>query len=384
MLKRSAVSQNCLGLLCFISYRLPPNGYCTDSLVRSSISPHSPRQRVFAISYSVFGKAQNVLDTQILKTRLRGFVQQSFSFSNLLDCSTFSELDYQSSHSPRIAGGKNCSHGESLGSYMKALKNGILYLSYGHRACARMNSLTISHQKTEMEGYRVLDSKQGPGPKHMKEIAKRARRREAKRQQQQQITQQLEKHLINHNHQSFPSRVTSSNNSHNRITSLSKNNHSLSSSTNNNSTPSGPSSSSRALHSSHQHHSHYGHHLATCVACWAHQNNDTKVSSVNSASSANGNGLVNNSAATSTPMANAGGGAFHPPTSNVNVRTRSSVSRKLDLASMLVEEEKDIIPIVLVNFALKFGLLIIDHKERNLWNVDLSYSATGLQDPVSC
>lgn len=160
----------------------------------------------------------------------------------------------------------------------------------------------------------------------MKEIAKRARRREAKIQQQLQTTQQLGKHLVNHNHQSFPSRVTSSNNSHNRVTSLSKNNHSLSSSTNNNLT-SAPSSSSRTLHSSHQHHSHYGHHLA-------HQNNDTKVSSVNSASSANGNGLVNNSAATSTPMANAGVSAFHPPASSVNVvRTRSSVSRKLDLAS---------------------------------------------------
>ncbi|VDO04663.1 unnamed protein product [Rodentolepis nana] len=189
----------------------------------------------------------------------------------------------------------------------------------------------------------VLDSKQGPGPKHMKEIAKRARRREAKKQQQQ-ITQQLQKHLINHNHQSFSSRITSNSNSHSRITPLSKNSHSLSSSTNNNSTPLGSSGSSRTPHSSHQHHSHYGHHLATCVFCWAQQNNDTKMPSTHSVSSANGNGLAKNSATTSTPMANAGGSTLPPPASGVNfVRTRSSVSRKLDLASIqFILDEKDI------------------------------------------
>nr|CDS29455.2 protein FAM60A [Hymenolepis microstoma] len=201
-------------------------------------------------------------------------------------------------------------------------------------ACVLCVKRWLSRGKEIGRFKQVLDSKQGPGPKHMKEIAKRARRREAKKQQQQQITQQLQKHLIHHNHQSFSSRITGSSNSHNRATSLSKNSHSLSSSTNNNSTPVGHSGSSRTLHSSHQHHSHYGHHLATCVFCWAHQNNDTKVPSTNSVSSTNGNGLAKNSATTSTPLANAGGSAFPPPASGVNfVRTRSSVSRKLDLAS---------------------------------------------------
>ncbi|EUB56205.1 hypothetical protein EGR_08953 [Echinococcus granulosus] len=48
-------------------------------------------------------------------------------------------------------------------------------------------------QRGRQPGYfsQVLDSKQGPGPKHMKEITKRARRREAKQQQMLQLQKQL-------------------------------------------------------------------------------------------------------------------------------------------------------------------------------------------------
>lgn len=161
----------------------------------------------------------------------------------------------------------------------------------------------------------------------MKEIAKRARRREAKKQQLQEIIQ-IQKHSI-HNHQSFSSTRVSS-----RVAaSFSKN-------SNINSSSSPSPSSSRALHSHqghhHGHHNHLGHHLATCVACWADQNNAAKAALVNSSlSAANGNGLVNSSAATtSTPLANVGGATLPPPASGTSVvRTRSAVSRKLDLAS---------------------------------------------------
>ncbi|KAM7533414.1 hypothetical protein Aperf_G00000120224 [Anoplocephala perfoliata] len=177
----------------------------------------------------------------------------------------------------------------------------------------------------------VLDSKRGPGPKHMKEIAKRARRREAKKQQQQEIIQ-IQKQNILHNHQSFSS--TRSVNS--RVAaSFSKNGNIAGSSSQS------PGSSSLALHSHHHghhhgHHNHLGHHSATCVACWADQNNAAaKAALVNSPSSpANSNGLVNNSATASTPLDNAGGTVLPSPISGTNVvRTRSSMSRKLDLAS---------------------------------------------------
>ncbi|VDD81741.1 unnamed protein product [Mesocestoides corti] len=84
----------------------------------------------------------------------------------------------------------------------------------------------------------VLDSKQGPGPKHMKEITKRARRREARQQQAAKASTT--------NRPSTSASSTLTNN--------------------------GAAGASRGVHAGHHNH-HPVHHSATCVACWADQNN---------------------------------------------------------------------------------------------------------------
>uniref|UniRef100_A0A5K3F082 Protein FAM60A n=1 Tax=Mesocestoides corti TaxID=53468 RepID=A0A5K3F082_MESCO len=92
----------------------------------------------------------------------------------------------------------------------------------------------------KQEGYfsQVLDSKQGPGPKHMKEITKRARRREARQQQAAKASTT--------NRPSTSASSTLTNN--------------------------GAAGASRGVHAGHHNH-HPVHHSATCVACWADQNN---------------------------------------------------------------------------------------------------------------
>lgn len=151
----------------------------------------------------------------------------------------------------------------------------------------------------------VLDSKQGPGPKHMKEITKRARRREAKQQQMLQLQKQL---LHQQQQHQLSTRVNS------RVSSVMVGTDGcggVGGTHSNSPTPTG----SRALHGHHHGHN-LVHHSATCVACWADQNN--------------GNTVASTATAASTPVAD-GGSAVVPSASATSVvRTRSYVSRKLD------------------------------------------------------
>ncbi|KAL5104225.1 SIN3-HDAC complex-associated factor [Taenia crassiceps] len=162
-------------------------------------------------------------------------------------------------------------------------------------------------QRGRQPGYfsQVLDSKQGPGPKHMKEITKRARRREAKQQQmlqlQKQLLQQQQQHQLSTRVNSRSSSVTVGTDGCGGVGGTRSN--------------SPASTGFRALHGHHHGH-HLVHHSATCVACWADQNS--------------GNTVTSTATVASTP-APVGGSAVIPPAAATSVvRTRSSVSRKLD------------------------------------------------------
>uniref|UniRef100_A0A0R3VTE5 Protein FAM60A n=1 Tax=Taenia asiatica TaxID=60517 RepID=A0A0R3VTE5_TAEAS len=201
-------------------------------------------------------------------------------------------------------------------------------------------------QRGRQPGYfsQVLDSKQGPGPKHMKEITKRARRREAK---QQQILQ-LQKQLLHHQQQhQLSTRVNS------RVSSVMVSTDGcggVGGTLNNSPTSTG----SRALHGHHHGH-HLVHHSATCVACWADQNN--------------GNTVASAAAVASTPVP--GGGSAVVPTAPATgvVRTRSSVSRKLDS----VTKNSSTIPNV--DLAADFDAI------SNLAEISTSSSSSSLHYP---
>ncbi|VDM16790.1 unnamed protein product [Hydatigera taeniaeformis] len=187
-----------------------------------------------------------------------------------------------------------------------ALNQGVVSEAGGGNQAAAPIAIAFVGMVAEL--MMVLDSKQGPGPKHMKEITKRARRREAKQQQMLQLQKQLLHQQQQQQQHQLSTRVNS------RITSVGTDGCSgVGGAPNNSST----STVSRALHGHHHGH-HLVHHSATCVACWADQNNGSTVAAVAAVT------------AGSTPVTGGGAAAVSPtPTANV-VRTRSSVSRKLD------------------------------------------------------
>nr|CDS24771.1 protein FAM60A [Echinococcus granulosus] len=203
-------------------------------------------------------------------------------------------------------------------------------------------------QRGRQPGYfsQVLDSKQGPGPKHMKEITKRARRREAKQQQmlqlQKQLLHQQQQHELSTRGNSRVSSLMVGTDACGDVSEI------LSSSP----TP----TVSRVLHGHHHGH-HLVHHSATCVACWADQNNGNNVSSTAAVTAA------------STPVP-AGGTAVVPPASPTSVvRTRSSVSRKLGFAA------NNAGTILNVNLAADFDVI------SNLAEISTSSSSSSLHYP---